>query len=181
MKPGGVNRGVPDMKSRYASSSAGRMPKAGSSKAKAQSDWDSDDEAEFSKYKQKNYQRFAFNRREGKNPFGGGGGKESSSEEESFKGGGGTYGAGSKPVGQNNGGEGCHYHTLGIDSTSDERQIKIAYRKLALKFHPDKNKEPGAEEKFKTVTSAYSVIIDKTTRTAYDRSRKAMNYVKKAW
>lgn len=71
-----------------------------------------------------------------------------------------------------NGGEGCHYHTLGIDSASTERQIKVAYRKLALKYHPDKNKEEGAEDNFKTITSAYSVIIDKTTREQYDRTRR---------
>lgn len=70
-----------------------------------------------------------------------------------------------------NGGEGCHYHTLGIDYKSDDRTIKIAYRKLALKFHPDKNKDPAAEERFKTITSAYSVLIDKVTRNQYDRTR----------
>ena len=71
-----------------------------------------------------------------------------------------------------NGGAGCHYHTLGVDSSSSERQIKVAYRKLALKFHPDKNKEDGAEDQFKAITSAYSVIVDKSTRDQYDRERR---------
>jgi DnaJ-class molecular chaperone len=77
-----------------------------------------------------------------------------------------------------NGGDGCHYYTLGVDALSSERQIKVAYRKLALKFHPDKNKEVGAEEQFKTITSAYSVLIDKTSRNEYDRTRKGLRH---AW
>lgn len=77
-----------------------------------------------------------------------------------------------------NGGDGCHYYTLGVDALSSERQIKVAYRKLALKFHPDKNKEVGAEEQFKTITSAYSVLIDKSSRSEYDRTRKGLRH---AW
>ena len=66
---------------------------------------------------------------------------------------------------------GDHYQTLGLDTTSSERQIKMAYRKLALQFHPDKNKDPTAEEKFKIITGAYSVLVDKSTRDQYDRTR----------
>ena len=54
-----------------------------------------------------------------------------------------------------------HYSTLGVSKTATERQIKTAYRQLALKFHPDKNKDAGAEDKFKTITGAYSVLSDK--------------------
>jgi preprotein translocase subunit Sec63 len=52
---------------------------------------------------------------------------------------------------------------IGIDYSSDERQIKLAYRKLALKYHPDKNREAGAEDYFKIVTSAYSLLMDEVS------------------
>ena len=52
-----------------------------------------------------------------------------------------------------------------------QRDIKTSYRKLALKYHPDKNKEPGAEDMFKTITSAYAVLVNKESRDKYDRTR----------
>lgn len=60
-----------------------------------------------------------------------------------------------------------HYLVLGIAVDASERDIKTAYRKLALKYHPDKNKEAGAEEKFKTITSAYSTLSDKVCISLY--------------
>lgn len=54
-----------------------------------------------------------------------------------------------------------HYSVLGVHARASEREIKIAYRQMALKFHPDKNKDAGAEDIFKSVTSAYSVLSDK--------------------
>ena len=61
-----------------------------------------------------------------------------------------------------------YYDILGIEKTADETQIKRAYRKLAIKFHPDKNKAKNAEEAFKKVNQAFSILSDKTKRKNYD-------------
>ena len=64
--------------------------------------------------------------------------------------------------------EPTHYETLGVASNATAVQIKKAYRKLALKYHPDKNKGAGAEEQFKKVASAYDVVSDAAKRKEYD-------------
>lgn len=61
-----------------------------------------------------------------------------------------------------------YYKILGISRTSNDDEIKKAYRKLALQYHPDKNKSPAAEEKFKEVAEAYEVLSDKKKRDIYD-------------
>ncbi|HWY50327.1 MAG TPA: molecular chaperone DnaJ [Chthoniobacterales bacterium] len=63
-----------------------------------------------------------------------------------------------------------YYEVLGISRSTSEEEIKRAYRKLAVKFHPDKNPDdPHAEEKFKELGEAYDVLIDPDKRAAYDR------------
>ncbi len=63
-----------------------------------------------------------------------------------------------------------YYEVLGVERGAQEEEIKRAYRKLAVKFHPDKNPDdPDAEEKFKELGEAYDVLIDGDKRAAYDR------------
>jgi len=61
-----------------------------------------------------------------------------------------------------------YYEVLGIPRDADEKKIKDAFRTLALKYHPDRNKEPGAEEKFKEIAEAYAILSDPKKRSAYD-------------
>ncbi|SNX82596.1 related to HLJ1 - Co-chaperone for Hsp40p [Melanopsichium pennsylvanicum] len=61
------------------------------------------------------------------------------------------------------------YQVLGVEKTVDENGIKKAYKKLALQLHPDKNGAPGADEAFKSVSKAFSILTDADKRAAYDR------------
>ncbi|PIE47766.1 MAG: molecular chaperone DnaJ [Gammaproteobacteria bacterium] len=62
------------------------------------------------------------------------------------------------------------YEVLGVDKNADEKTIKRAYRKLAMKYHPDRNPDDkDAEEKFKEASMAYEVLSDAEKRAAYDR------------
>ncbi len=60
------------------------------------------------------------------------------------------------------------YETLGISDNATEAEIKKAYRKLARQYHPDVNKDPGAEDKFKEINAAYEVLSDKNKKAQYD-------------
>lgn len=62
-----------------------------------------------------------------------------------------------------------YYEILGINPDTSKQDIKKAYRKLALKYHPDKSKEPGTEERFKEISEAYAVLSDPEKRQKYDR------------
>lgn len=62
-----------------------------------------------------------------------------------------------------------YYETLEVGRQASADEIRSAYRRLAKSFHPDVNKEPGAEERFKEINEAYAVLSDREKRAAYDR------------
>src|SRR4051794_7776469 len=62
-----------------------------------------------------------------------------------------------------------YYETLGVPRDASTEDIRRAYRKLAREYHPDVNKSPGAEDRFKEVSEAYEVLRDDEKRAQYDR------------
>jgi molecular chaperone DnaJ len=66
-----------------------------------------------------------------------------------------------------------YYDLLGVPRTCSDAEIKKAYRKLAMEYHPDRNSAPEAEARFKEITEAYEVLRDPGKRAAYDRYGKA--------
>jgi curved DNA-binding protein len=61
-----------------------------------------------------------------------------------------------------------YYDIIGVSRDADAKEIQRAYRKLARQYHPDVNKDPGAEERFKEISQAYDVLSDPDTRRRYD-------------
>src|SRR5438270_1030090 len=64
----------------------------------------------------------------------------------------------------------CYYETLEVDRNADESKLKAAFRKLAMKWHPDRNPgDKSSETRFKEINEAYEVLKDSEKRAAYDR------------
>ncbi len=70
-----------------------------------------------------------------------------------------------------------HYKTLGVDRKASQEDIKKAYRKLARQYHPDTNKDAGAEERFKQISEAYDVLGDPEKRKKYDRGQSVFGAI----
>jgi curved DNA-binding protein len=73
------------------------------------------------------------------------------------------------------------YEVLGVSRTADRDEIQRAYRTLARKYHPDVNKDPQAEERFKEINEAFSVLSDPEQRARYDRFGEDFRQVPEDW
>ncbi|WP_458248406.1 DnaJ C-terminal domain-containing protein [Streptomyces sp. MAI_2237] len=73
------------------------------------------------------------------------------------------------------------YEVLGVPRTADKDEIQRAYRNLARKYHPDVNKDPTAEERFKEINEAFSVLSDPDQRARYDRFGEDFRKVPEDW
>src|SRR5438128_2122510 len=62
-----------------------------------------------------------------------------------------------------------YYEVLGVTSNASAEDVKKAFRRLAMQYHPDRNQEDGAEARFKEIGEAYEVLSDREKRSAYDR------------
>ena len=67
-----------------------------------------------------------------------------------------------------------YYSILGLSKNASVEDIKKAYRKKALEFHPDKNREANAEERFKEIGEAYEILSDSDKRPMYDRQKNPL-------
>ena len=65
-----------------------------------------------------------------------------------------------------------YYKILGVAKGSSQEEIRSKFRRLALEYHPDRNKEPDAQDKFKEINEAYQVLSDPNKRAEYDRFGK---------
>ena len=74
-----------------------------------------------------------------------------------------------------------YYDVLGINKSASPEQIKSAYRKLAVKFHPDKNKDPIASKVFIKISEAYEVLKDPISRWHKVCNNFSFGYCSKAW
>ncbi|MDG6105855.1 DnaJ domain-containing protein [Dactylosporangium aurantiacum] len=72
---------------------------------------------------------------------------------------------------------GDYYEVLGVERTAGQEEIQRAYRRLARRYHPDINKDPDAEERFKRINQAYEVLSDAKKRARYDRFGEAWRHV----
>src|SRR5208283_3478243 len=65
-----------------------------------------------------------------------------------------------------------YYEVLGVPRNATKDEVKNAYRKMAMQYHPDRNKSPEAEERFKEISEAYAVLSDDQKRSQYDTMGK---------
>ena len=74
-----------------------------------------------------------------------------------------------------------YYEVLGVPRTADRDEIQRAYRSLARRYHPDVNKDPAAEERFKEINDAFSVLSDPEQRARYDRFGEDFRKIPEDW